>query len=149
MVSARCAVKYTKNGSIRTIFFSGKESSDGLSFWVDGFLAPVIELRRPLSYTFVVRGGSDHPLYFTTDPVGGLRNMTSAQRQKHKYFAGHTSGYASVLSLFLLSVYRIETHEPFLVNSCSGTCVSVLESKTCLRVQSFCVLLRTTHSLLR
>ena len=75
----------------------GNEPTDGLSFWVDGFPSPVIELHRPFTYTFNVRAGADHPLYITTCPKGAYASKTVAERKEHKSFAGHSSGYASTI----------------------------------------------------
>ena len=60
--------------------FSGQTGlpSGSLAWYVEGFLAPVIYLRRGLTYTFKVEGGNNprsaefyHPFIITDEPVGG------------------------------------------------------------------------------
>ena len=61
--------------------------SGSLAWYVEGFLAPVIYLRRGLTYTFKVEGGNNprsaefyHPFIITDEPVGGYYRSSQCLR---------------------------------------------------------------------
>lgn len=64
-------------------------TSNGQAWYINGKLIPELWLRRGLTYAFKVYGGNNphsadtyHPLIVTTEPHGGLEQLTdSAQRQ--------------------------------------------------------------------
>ena len=69
--------------------FSGQTGlpSGSLAWYVEGFLAPVIYLRRGLTYTFKVEGGNNprsaefyHPFIITDEPVGGYYRSSQCLR---------------------------------------------------------------------
>jgi len=69
--------------------------SGSLAWYVEGFLAPVIYLRRGLTYTFKVEGGNNprsaefyHPFIITDEPVGGYYRMSEKQRSEIRVLAG-------------------------------------------------------------
>lgn len=58
-------------------------------------LIPVIGVERGRTYTFTVQGGTDdgsgnafHPLYITTDSVGGFQTKSPQERRKETVYAG-------------------------------------------------------------
>ena len=74
--------------------FSGLPASD-LAWYVNGFLAPELYLRRELVYNFQVEGGNDphspthyHPLIITDEPIGGYEQLTEEQRKDVRVLAG-------------------------------------------------------------
>ena len=51
----------------------------GIAFYIDGILAPVLRLRRNVTYTFIVEAGNNatdppnyHPFYITNSQDGGI-----------------------------------------------------------------------------
>jgi len=69
--------------------------SGSLVWYVEGFLAPEIYLRRGLTYTFKIEGGNDprsaefyHPFIITDEPVGGYYRMNEKQRSEVRVLAG-------------------------------------------------------------
>ena len=51
----------------------------GIAFYIDGKLAPLLKLRRNVTYTFIVEAGDDpndapnyHPFYITNSQDGGI-----------------------------------------------------------------------------
>jgi len=56
----------------------------GIAFYIDDRLAPVLKLRRNVTYTFIVEAGNDpndepnyHPFYITNSENGGILNAGS------------------------------------------------------------------------
>ena len=73
---------------------TGQTGSD-LAWYVNGFLAPELYLRRELTYNFQVEGGNDphsathyHPLIVTDEPVGGYESMNEEARRSVRVLAG-------------------------------------------------------------
>ncbi|XP_071445168.1 protein Skeletor, isoforms B/C [Hetaerina americana] len=65
--------------------------SPGFSWYINGYLAPELYLKRGLRYTFEVRGGNDphspeayHPLIITDEPHGGIDRNQNPGRRKYK-----------------------------------------------------------------
>ncbi|XP_045780249.1 protein Skeletor, isoforms B/C [Maniola jurtina] len=65
------------------------------AWYVNGQLAPDLQLRRGLTYTFQVSGGDDphsaalyHPLVITTEPHGGLERLQDADQHSVRVLAG-------------------------------------------------------------
>ena len=63
--------------------------SSGLAWYINGYLAPELYLRRGLTYAFRVEGGNDpyktglyHPFVVTSDPVGGFERLSEEQRRE-------------------------------------------------------------------
>ena len=51
----------------------------GIVYYINGMLAPVLRLRRNVTYTFIVEAGNDpndgpnyHPFYITDSQHGGI-----------------------------------------------------------------------------
>ena len=51
----------------------------GIAFYIDGMLAPLLRLRRNVTYTFIVEAGNNrsdgpnyHPFYITNSQDGGI-----------------------------------------------------------------------------
>ncbi|XP_047035806.1 protein Skeletor, isoforms B/C [Helicoverpa zea] len=73
--------------------------SPPLAWYVNGQLAPDLQLRRGLQYSFKVYGGNDphsateyHPLIVTAEPVGGLERLGEAAQRSARVLAGvHTT----------------------------------------------------------
>lgn len=66
-----------------------------LAWYVNGQLAPDLQLRRGLQYTFRVWGGDDphsaaeyHPLVVTAAPAGGLERLPAAAQRAARLLAG-------------------------------------------------------------
>jgi len=66
-----------------------------LVWYMEGFLAPELYLRRGLTYTFKIEGGNNprsedyyHPFIITDEPVGGYYRMTEEQRSQVRVLAG-------------------------------------------------------------
>lgn len=66
-----------------------------MAWYVNGFIAPELFLRRELVYNFQVEGGNDphspthyHPLIVTDEPVGGYEQLTEEQRKGVRVLAG-------------------------------------------------------------
>ena len=56
-------------------------------WFIEGFMAPELYLRRGLTYTFKIEGGGNprsaeyyHPFIITDEPVGGYDRLTEKQR---------------------------------------------------------------------
>ncbi|XP_023944110.2 protein Skeletor, isoforms B/C [Bicyclus anynana] len=65
------------------------------AWYVNGQLAPDLQLRRGLGYTFLVAGGADphsaalyHPLVLTAEPHGGLERLADAEQRAVRVLAG-------------------------------------------------------------
>ncbi|XP_068625732.1 protein Skeletor, isoforms B/C [Battus philenor] len=65
------------------------------AWYVNGQLAPDLQLRRGLHYTFKVSGGNEphsatlyHPLVVTTEPHGGLERLPDAAQREVRVLAG-------------------------------------------------------------
>ncbi|KAJ0170663.1 hypothetical protein K1T71_013435 [Dendrolimus kikuchii] len=70
-------------------------AAPALALYVNGQLAPDLQLRRGLVYTFKVFGGNDphsaneyHPLIVTAEPVGGLERLEEGAQRAAKVLAG-------------------------------------------------------------
>ncbi|QQP32381.1 Uncharacterized protein FKW44_024677, partial [Caligus rogercresseyi] len=66
-----------------------EQPSSGLSWYINGYIAPELYLRRDLTYAFRVEGGKDpyspefyHPFVITSDPVGGFSRLTISRGKK-------------------------------------------------------------------
>lgn len=66
-----------------------------LAWYVNGQLAPDLQLRRGLVYAFRVSGGEDphsaaeyHPLVVTAEPVGGLERLAERAQRAARVLAG-------------------------------------------------------------
>merc|ERR1719347_1330676 len=77
--------------------FSGKTGlpSSSLVWFIEGLMVPELYLRRGLTYTFKVEGGSNprspefyHPLIITDEPMGGYDRLTKNQSAKVRVLAG-------------------------------------------------------------
>lgn len=73
---------------------TGQPGSD-LAWYVNGFIAPELFLRRELVYNFQVEGGNDphspthyHPLIITDEPIGGYETFSEEQRKEIRVLAG-------------------------------------------------------------
>ncbi len=73
---------------------AGQPGSD-LAWYVNGFIAPELFLRRELVYNFQVEGGNDphspthyHPLIITDEPIGGYETFSEEQRKEIRVLAG-------------------------------------------------------------
>ena len=69
--------------------------SVGHAWYINGYLAPELFLRRGLTYIFRVEGGNDpyspefyHPMVISTEPVGGFERMSERQRHDVRLLAG-------------------------------------------------------------
>lgn len=72
-----------------------KHVSNGLAWYVNGFLAPDLFLRRGLTYSFKVRGGNNphsaefyHPLVITDEPHGGFDRLSDLKQNEVRVLAG-------------------------------------------------------------
>lgn len=70
-------------------------AAPALAWYVNGQLAPDLQLRRGLAYTFLVGGGDDphsaelyHPLLLTAERHGGLERLTDAEQRAVRVLAG-------------------------------------------------------------
>ena len=77
--------------------FSGQTGlpSGSLVWYIEGYLAPELYLRRGLTYTFKVEGGNNprsaefyHPFIITDEPVGGYERFSEKQRSEIRVLAG-------------------------------------------------------------
>ncbi|KAG8230724.1 hypothetical protein J437_LFUL010825, partial [Ladona fulva] len=66
-------------------------ATPGFSWYINGYLAPELYLRRGLTYAFDVRGGNDphspdayHPMIITDEPHGGIDRYHSIGNSKRK-----------------------------------------------------------------
>lgn len=69
--------------------------SNGLAWYVNGFMVPEMWLRRGLTYAFRVYGGNNphspeyyHPLVITDEPRGGFDRLTEAKQNEIRVLAG-------------------------------------------------------------
>ncbi|KAM3958667.1 cytochrome and DOMON domain-containing protein knickkopf [Aphomia sociella] len=74
---------------------AGRRAAPALAWYVNGQLAPDIQLRRGLQYTFKVYGGNDphsaaeyHPLVVTAAAAGGLERLGAAAQRAARVLAG-------------------------------------------------------------
>lgn len=72
-----------------------KHVSNGLTWYINGFLAPDLFLRRGLTYSFKVRGGNNphsaefyHPLVITDEPHGGFDRLSDLKQNEVRVLAG-------------------------------------------------------------
>ncbi|XP_050675076.1 protein Skeletor, isoforms B/C-like [Leptidea sinapis] len=72
-----------------------RRAAPRLAWYVNGQLAPDLQLRRGLTYTAQVWGGDDphsadlyHPLVVTDEPRGGLERLTDAEQRRVRVLAG-------------------------------------------------------------
>lgn len=70
-------------------------TSSGLAWYINGRLIPELWVRRGLTYAFKVYGGNNphsaehyHPLIITTEPHGGLEQLTEAAQRQIRVLAG-------------------------------------------------------------
>ncbi|XP_077288132.1 cytochrome and DOMON domain-containing protein knickkopf [Arctopsyche grandis] len=71
------------------------QTSNGLSWYINGLLAPELWLRRGLTYAFKVYGGNNphsaewyHPLIISVDPHGGFDRLSDAAQKNIRVLAG-------------------------------------------------------------
>lgn len=69
--------------------------SNGLAWFINGYMAPELWLRRGLTYAFKVRGGNNphspeyyHPLVITDEPHGGFDRLSDAKQSEIRVLAG-------------------------------------------------------------
>ena len=74
---------------------SGGRTAWGISWYLNGYIVPELELRRGTTYRFLVNGGDDpatssvyHPLYITDSIAGGYAGLTAEERKEETVFAG-------------------------------------------------------------
>ncbi len=69
----------------------------GIAWYINDWLAPIIEMKRGTTYTFTVYGGDDpspsnaavyHPFYITSSPFGGYSQINATERAKETVYAG-------------------------------------------------------------
>lgn len=72
-----------------------RQTSTTLAWYINGYLAPELWLRRGLSYAFKVYGGNNphsaefyHPLIITDEPYGGFDRLSDEQQAKVRVLAG-------------------------------------------------------------
>ncbi|XP_028176410.1 protein Skeletor, isoforms B/C-like [Ostrinia furnacalis] len=70
-------------------------AAPALAWYVNGQLAPDLQLRRGLKYSFKVYGGNNphsateyHPLIVTASPLGGLERLPDAEQRAARVLAG-------------------------------------------------------------
>ena len=81
------------------------QSGWGIALFIDGMLAPVLRVRRNVTYTFIVEAGDDvndgpnyHPFYITNSIDGGILLDTPEQRAvsvnmiAYNYYRKHIVG---------------------------------------------------------
>jgi len=71
------------------------QHSPGLVWYINGLMSPILYVRRGVTYTFRVEGGSDpvnlryyNPLYLTTDPNGGYAQLDEETRKTVRVISG-------------------------------------------------------------
>ncbi|KAA0183963.1 hypothetical protein HAZT_HAZT009845 [Hyalella azteca] len=74
---------------------TGQPALTGKGWYINGFLAPELYLRRNTEYTFKVEGGASphdpatyHPLIITDEPHGGFSQLSEAQKSQVRVLAG-------------------------------------------------------------
>lgn len=72
-----------------------KHVSNGLAWYINGYLSPDLFLRRGLTYSFKVRGGNNphspefyHPMVITDEPHGGFDRLTDSKQSEIRVLAG-------------------------------------------------------------
>ncbi|XP_065916173.1 protein Skeletor, isoforms B/C-like [Dysidea avara] len=80
-------VRIGPSGGLRGYEYITGQSGWGIALFVDGMLAPVLRVRRNVTYTFIVEAGDDvndgpnyHPFYITNSIDGGILLDTPEQR---------------------------------------------------------------------
>ncbi|KAK7791145.1 hypothetical protein R5R35_008577 [Gryllus longicercus] len=70
-------------------------SSPGLSWYINGYLAPELKLQRGLIYTFYIYGGNNphsaehyHPFIITDEPHGGFDRLSEEAQKRVRVLAG-------------------------------------------------------------
>ncbi|XP_040568677.1 protein Skeletor, isoforms B/C [Lepeophtheirus salmonis] len=83
------------SGSSRGYSGMTNQPSTGLAWYINGYIAPELYLRRDLTYAFRVEGGKDpyspeyyHPFVITSDPVGGFSRLNDGQKEEVRILAG-------------------------------------------------------------
>ncbi|CAB3258621.1 unnamed protein product [Arctia plantaginis] len=83
------------SGGPRGLAGRGPAAAPALAWYVNGQLAPDLQLRRGLTYSFKVFGGNDphsaneyHPLIVTAEPVGGLERLGETAQRAARVLAG-------------------------------------------------------------
>lgn len=71
------------------------QTSFGLSWYLHGYLAPVVYLERGMKYQFLVEGGNNpsdsefyHPFIITDEPTGGYGQLDEESRREIRVLAG-------------------------------------------------------------
>lgn len=69
--------------------------TNSLAWYINGFLAPEIYMRRGLTYAFKVRGGNNphsvehyHPMIITDEPIGGFDKLSDKEQKEVRVLAG-------------------------------------------------------------
>ncbi|KAL0861188.1 hypothetical protein ABMA27_009670 [Loxostege sticticalis] len=82
-------------GGARGVAGRGKGGAPALAWYVNGQLAPDLQLRRGLKYSFKVYGGNNphsateyHPLIVTASAHGGLERLSDAEQRAVRVLAG-------------------------------------------------------------
>lgn len=72
-----------------------KHVSNGLVWYINGFMSPDLVLRRGLTYSFKVRGGNNphspdfyHPMVITDEPHGGYDRLSDLKQSEIRVLAG-------------------------------------------------------------
>lgn len=72
-----------------------KHVSNSLAWYINGYLAPELYLRRGLTYSFKVRGGNNphspefyHPMVITDEPNGGYNRLSDSKQSEIRVLAG-------------------------------------------------------------
>ena len=70
---------------------TGQPNWGNVAFSINDHFMPEIVVRRGQTYTFVVSGGHDHPLYITSSKTGGWLQKSIQQRSMETIYAGFNS----------------------------------------------------------
>ena len=69
--------------------------SNGFVWYINGYVASELYMRRGLTYAFRVEGGDDpynpdfyNPLVISTDPVGGYERLSNEKNSRIRVLAG-------------------------------------------------------------
>lgn len=72
-----------------------QHSESGLTWYIDGFLAPDVYIKRNTKYRFLVEGGSNpydpksyHPMIITDEPHGAYSQLSEEQQKEVRVLAG-------------------------------------------------------------